>query len=326
MKQLTQSQRSILAVVFTALFLITGKAFVWKSGKAAPVQPDSGSPAAEVPQETAQTESIPAVPGTTAFIQAEVTQTATQPFVPIEQNTVITLTTTESDAALIPGTTVSVTQLSSTTAVSSAAQTTQTTAAAVTEPPAAPTADFSDALFIGDSRGLGMALYAPIDGATYFATVGLAAYKIDTVTSEAPETKGQTFQQVLTARTYGKVYIILGINELGNDFNSTMQHYRDLIQRIQQAQPGAVICLQGNLHVAYSRSANDAIVNNSVINNFNSALADMADQKKIFYQDVNPLFDDENGCLAAEYTSDGTHPYAKHYDTWRQYLLEHPVK
>lgn len=326
MNQLTQSQRSILAVVFTVLFLITGKAFVWKSGKAAPVQPDSASPAAEVPQETALSETIPDYAATTVFMQAEMTQTSVQPLVPIEQEPAAALTTADTTAMLIPVTTVSSAALSSAAAVSSTALTTQTTAAAVTEASAASAADFSDALFIGDSRGLGMALYAPIDGATYFATVGLAAYKIDTVTSEAPETKGQSFQQVLTARTYGKVYIILGINELGNDFNSTMQHYRDLLQRIQQAQPGALICLQANLHVAYSRSANDAIVNNSVINNFNSALAAMADQKTIFYQDVNPLFDDENGCLAAEYTSDGTHPYAKHYDTWRQYLLEHPLK
>ena len=51
----------------------------------------------------------------------------------------------------------------------------------------------------------------------------------------------------------------------------------------------------------------------------------MADGKKIYYLDANPLFDDSNGCLAADYTSDGTHPYAKHYLTWADWLRNHTI-
>ncbi len=32
----TQSRRSVLALIFTVLFLITGKIFIWKSGDKAP--------------------------------------------------------------------------------------------------------------------------------------------------------------------------------------------------------------------------------------------------------------------------------------------------
>ena len=76
----------------------------------------------------------------------------------------------------------------------------------------APAGYFNDALFIGDSRMVGIATYAPIEGATNFGTVGLSTYKIAEAVSEVPDTKGQTFQQVLGAKKYGKVYLACETN------------------------------------------------------------------------------------------------------------------
>ena len=47
----------------------------------------------------------------------------------------------------------------------------------------------------------------------------------------------------------------------------------------------------------------------------------MADGESIFYLDVNPLFDDAQGCLASEYTTDHTHILGKYYSTWVEWLL-----
>ena len=324
--QLTQMQRSVLALVMVGLFLITGKLFVWKKPAELPTIPQQNEP--PVTQES----DLPAVttepPAETAPPES-VTETSPTVLVPIEPH-VEESTPESSDAAgtvsSLTETALTQTTASETQTVSSTVTDAETTAPAAESSESAAASDyFNDALFIGDSRTVGMALYAPIDGATYFATVGLSTYKIDAVTSEVPGTKGQTFAQVLGAKTYGKIYIMLGINELGNDFNYTMEHYRALIQRVQQAHPNAIVVLQANLHVAYSRSSTDAVVNNTVINNFNNELAGMADSKKIFYLDANPLFDDETGSLAADYTSDGTHPYAKHYLTWADWLKTHTI-
>ena len=324
--QLTQMQRSVLALVMVGLFLITGKLFVWKKPAEPPVIPQQSEP--PVTQES----DLPAVttepPAETAPPES-VTETSPTVLVPIEPH-VEESTPESSDAAGTVSsqtdTALSQTTSSETQTVSSTVTDAETTAPAAESSESAAASDyFSDALFIGDSRTVGMALYAPIDGATYFATVGLSTYKIDAVTSEVPGTKGQTFTQVLGAKAYSKIYIMLGINELGNDFNYTMEHYRALIQRVQQAHPNAIVVLQANLHVAYSRSSTDAVVNNTVINNFNNELAGMADSRKIFYLDANPLFDDETGSLAADYTSDGTHPYAKHYLTWADWLKTHTI-
>ena len=333
-KHLTQQQRSLLAIALTGVFLLTGKLFVWKTDKPASAQPDP-QPVAEVTEPLTTTEP-PAVSDLSPVTgQTDVQETTL--LVPIEPHTeesttVSELLTTESADILTSAVSETVTSPVSaqetTVSTTVTVPVTEATTAApeTTAPPAAASDDyFSDALFIGDSRTVGMALYAPIDGATYFATVGLSTYKIDNVTSEVPGTKDKTFAQVLAAKQYGKVYIMLGINELGNDFNYTMEHYRALIDRVKQGQPNAIIILQANLHVAYSRSATDAVVNNTVINNFNNQLAAMADGQKIYYLDANPLFDDSNGCLAADYTSDGTHPYAKHYLTWADWLRNHTI-
>lgn len=71
-----------------------------------------------------------------------------------------------------------------------------------------------------------------------------------------------------------------------------------------------------------ARSDSDKTFNNSNIDRMNLAQAAYADNQHIFYIDVNPVFDDENGALAKEYTGDNTHPYGKYYAKWAEWLME----
>lgn len=324
---LTQSQRSILALVCVILFWWTGKQFVWKQpAMAQPGDPDN-SLAEELPVTTTTTTDSALLPDVTTIPTDVTAGTMPQPD--------MTTLSTESTPQLSEGSSAVTSDTGQPfDAFINSTETTPQTSAVISSAPAtpgvvgltaAPDGYFDDALFIGDSRTVGMASYAPIDGATYFATVGLSTYKLDEAKSEVPGTQGMTFAQVLSAKQYGKIYIMLGINELGYTFQTTMQNFRDLITRIQTAYPGAIVYTQANLHVAASRSQTDAVVNNTVINNFNAALAEMADDETVFYLDVNPLFDDANGCLNAEFTRDGTHPVAKSYLTWSDWLRQHVI-
>jgi len=318
---MTQSNKSVLALVFTAAFLITGKIFIWKSGDKAPAvqQTDPADIVAEVAQ-TTDYMTIAATVTTTTETTTSTTTTTTYAngFSLIPPDYVVshnpdTAAPTESTVSTETVTT-TVTEI--TTAVTEA----PVTETAQSDAAAAPAGYFNDALFIGDSRMVGIASYGPIEGATYFATVGLSTYKIDSALSEVESTKNQTFNQVLNGKKYGKVYIMLGINEIGMDFNTTMQNMDNIIAQIRTAQPGAKIILMANLHVSAARHYSDAVVNNTKINSFNALLAAKADNKTIFYLDVNPQFDDAEGCLGSEYTSDNTHPYAKYYVTWSEWL------
>ena len=81
--------------------------------------------------------------------------------------------------------------------------------------------------------------------------------------------------------------------------------------------------MQANLHVASYKE--DAVINNDRINALNSNLQAMADNSKVYYLDVNGQFDDENGALISDYTSDGVHVLAKYYTDWCTWLCQNTV-
>ncbi len=172
---------------------------------------------------------------------------------------------------------------------------------------------FDDALFIGDSRTVGIKEYGTFRNSDYFCSVGMSAYKID-----EEEIDNMTFDEVLDKKQYGKVYIMLGINEVGNDPEVTLTSYRAIVDKIKAHQPNALIYIQGNLHVSYS--AETDVINNNSLNYLNNMLASLADNEKVFYIDINEVYDDANGYLTESYTSDGIHPFGMYYRKWCEWL------
>ena len=184
---------------------------------------------------------------------------------------------------------------------------------------------FDDALFIGDSRTVGLQKYGTLDNADYFASAGLNLYTINRTQVETAEGKKVKLEEMLTHNTYGKVYIMLGINELGYDFDTTVEKYREFIDYIFTMQPDTILYVCANMHVNSLRNELDEIHNNPAINRMNEQIAAFADQKNIFYLDVNPLFDDEEGNLAQEYISDDTHLLGMYYETWCSWYCENTI-
>ena len=178
-----------------------------------------------------------------------------------------------------------------------------------------------DALFIGDSRTVGLMEYAGIDGADYFCTVGMSVYNIHKKPVSVPNVGKVTLTELLNGKKYGKIYIMLGINEVGYELSSTVEKYRELLEFIEEKQPDAVIFVQANLHVSKSRSDSDKVINNVAINRFNGELAKLTDGKRRFYLDANVLFDDETGGLSADKSEDSTHLYAKYYKEWGEWIV-----
>lgn len=177
---------------------------------------------------------------------------------------------------------------------------------------------FDDALFIGDSRTVGIQEYGTFTNSDFFCSIGMMASNID-----SQNINGQTFDQLIDSKQYGKVYVMLGINEVGNDFQFTLTKYRAIIEKLKAHQTNATIYIQANLHVSAASETN--VINNDNIDYLNSLFAGLADNKKVFYIDINELYDDENGNLTAEYTSDGVHPLAAYYKQWCEWLSNKTV-
>ncbi|MFG6340485.1 MAG: hypothetical protein K1W31_19395 [Lachnospiraceae bacterium] len=188
---------------------------------------------------------------------------------------------------------------------------------------------FNDAAFLGDSRTLGISDYAGLDGADFFCDNGMTIYKLlgdDGVTYQKTGEKVD-LKEILQEKCYGKIYIMLGMNELGyGDTPMYLKQYLKVIRQIQEWQPGVIIYVMANLHVSLEKNNMETEFNNININDKNVASARLANGKDVFYLDCNPLFTDEEGYLQAELTFDGVHLYAQHYDKWREFLFEHGVE
>ena len=178
-----------------------------------------------------------------------------------------------------------------------------------------------DALFIGDSRTVGLCEYGEIPGADFFADVGMNVFNIYKKTVSVPTVGKVTLTQLLTNKKYGKIYIMLGINEIGYPFDSLIAKYKELLDFVSEKQPGAEIFIQANLHVTKARSDKDKVINNPAINKLNEKLKTFADGKHIYYLDANTLFDDANGNLSADKTGDSAHPYGKYYMQWGKWII-----
>lgn len=185
---------------------------------------------------------------------------------------------------------------------------------------------FDDALFIGDSRTVGISEYGDLNNATFFANTGMSVYNVFEKNVSVPKVGKLKLKQLLNYKKFGKIYIMLGINELGYNQEKTLKKYKDLLKFIQEKQSNAIIYIEANLHVTAERSNKDKTINNININKINNEISQLADNEKIFFIDVNEKFDDENGNLSSNYTQDNVHIYAKYYKEWSDWLSQNTVK
>lgn len=185
---------------------------------------------------------------------------------------------------------------------------------------------FDDALFIGDSRTVGLYEYGTLKNADYFATTGMSVYEVWEEKVSVEKVGRMTLKELLHAKSYSKIYIMLGINELGYEFEKTVQTYKDSVSELQKLMPEAYIFICANLHVGKERSDSDDVFNNKNIDRFNQRIKEFADNESIFYIDVNQKFDDENGNLKKECSNDSVHVQAKYYAEWCAWLCENTVQ
>ena len=184
---------------------------------------------------------------------------------------------------------------------------------------------FDDAIIIGDSRTVGIFEYGDMGNITYYATEGLNVYDL---WKEAIPVKGMGnnyLEPLLKAKEYKKIYIMIGINELGYDMNQTVQKYKETLDKMHEIRPEAIIYICSNLHVTAAQSSKSDTFNNKNIDLFNDEIKKFADHETFFYLDTNQKFNDANGNLGDEYTSDNVHILAKYYAEWADWFAENTI-
>ena len=184
---------------------------------------------------------------------------------------------------------------------------------------------FNDALFIGDSRLEGFGMHSGLN-ATFYCATGLQLHKIETSkVVRTPNGRIPIFDAIQPG-IYKKIYIKVGLNELGWGTDELfLENYANLIARLRELEPDAIIYVHGLIHVTADKSMNDKTHTNEKIDQRNALLAQFAAAQGAYYLDLNEVVCGTDGALIPDMTSDGIHLKAKYMELWKNYLMAHAI-
>lgn len=188
---------------------------------------------------------------------------------------------------------------------------------------------FSDAVFIGDSRTVGLKEYAGLEEtAAFYASTGLSVHKLfsEPIVEAEGRKEKETVEQALSENSFSKIYLMIGINEMGTGTVDTfMEDYEKAVEHLRELQPDAILYLQAIMKVTAERSNRGDYITNEGIEERNARIAELADNVTVYYLDVNPLICDETGGMDSSYTYDGVHLKAQYVSIWKDFLKTHAI-
>lgn len=189
---------------------------------------------------------------------------------------------------------------------------------------------FQDAVFIGDSRTDGFLIYSGIGCGDNLTSNGLSIFRLGEGAVFRIGGEKYTLPQALERKEYGKVYLSLGVNELGiyND-KGFYQSYLNAIDLIRSIQPQAVIYIQGLIPIneeVVAASGGGDYLKNDHLRVYNELMQQAAQEKQVVFLDLYSEFVDENGSLPADASRDGVHLHRAYCEKWLSYLQRHTVE
>lgn len=185
---------------------------------------------------------------------------------------------------------------------------------------------FADAVFIGDSRQEGFALYSGLKNVKAYTGVGIAVNSIFTKEIIEYGNSKISIMDALSRTEFSKVYIMLGLNEMGwGDKTNIIDYYEKIIDRIREINPDAMIYVQTVIPVSEKKSSSNDTYTNENIAELNELLIEMAEEKLVFYLDMVEALADETGVLPADAASDGVHLTPGYCKQWLAYLKTHTI-
>lgn len=180
----------------------------------------------------------------------------------------------------------------------------------------------STVAFIGDSRTQGFIMYNGLKNVQDYSYIGLM---VDTaMTKEFVKTSNgnkTTLLQDMANKNIKKVYIMLGVNELGWSYPQVFKaKYKELISEIRKVKPNCQIYVQSIIPMTKSKSDSDKIYNNKNVAKFNQLIQEVAEEEDVTYLDVKSVLVNKDGYLPEEASTDGVHVDKEYCQKWLKYL------
>ena len=170
---------------------------------------------------------------------------------------------------------------------------------------------FSDAAFLGNSLIDGFRLFSGLNTCDYYGATSMTVNGADDLINKMSE------------KQYGKVYILLGINEIGYDVDYFHGLYANMLDHVRDTQPDADIYIMSLTPVSEYKSSTSDTFNMKRVKAYNDSLYALAKEKDCWYLDICTALAGDDGFLPGNVTSDGVHFSAEHYKVWLEYLRTH---
>ena len=185
---------------------------------------------------------------------------------------------------------------------------------------------FKDAAFVGDSRMEGIMNYSSFEHSSVYTHVGLNV--ADVFTKPYIETDSGTVTVADALRNdlkYGKVYVMLGINELGwYNLDKFIEYYGRIVDLLRETHPEAQIYVISILPVGAKAAQSSDMLTNERVQMFNERILGMCTEKQVYYVNGFEALA-VNGSLPDDASPDGVHMQPSYCHKLTDYLLTHTV-
>ena len=181
---------------------------------------------------------------------------------------------------------------------------------------------FTDTAILGNSLIVGLSAYSNLKTPDYYCVTSMSvASALNTRNVLLNNGAYGTYLDAMAQKQYGKVYIELGINEMGGSVDVYISHYRALLDKIRATQPNADIYIMAVTPT--SRAKTGTSFSRERVIMYNNALYQLAADWGCWYlDDFTPLADSE-GYLPASDTWDGVHFVVAKYRVWEELIRTH---
>ena len=193
----------------------------------------------------------------------------------------------------------------------------------------APVSDdwFDDACFIGHSQIVGLQRYSGLSGPDYYAVVGHTAQSaLDYEFYPLPDGRYGTLSDGLHSKSYGKVYIMLGINDSSLDKNRVekfMTPMRTILDLVKETQPNAKVYLLSLVPVGRYTPMNELYNPGSTVF-YSQLVKTLSREYGTEYIDLFRMMCDKAGYFLNSFNSgDGIHIQSDRYPEIVEYLKRH---
>ena len=186
---------------------------------------------------------------------------------------------------------------------------------------------FDDAVFIGDSRTQGFIFYNGLSNVIAYMEKGLNVEKaLEKPVIEMNGKQLTVVDALAEGKSFNKVYIMLGVNELGWAYSDIfIEKDSELVDKIKEVNPEALIYIQSILPVSEEKSSSDKIYNMDKINEYNALIKLMAEEKGAIYLNVFEAVVNDKGYLPENASTDGVHLKKDYCKLWFDYLKDNAV-